>query len=101
VRGRCFRGRKHFGVIAESQTELDHLTGAAVTLWDTVVAAFSTLTGLTDGNGNTWDLVVLSRKNSVLDGPSITFTYADMTSVRVSEVLGTMRHRKERKVVTF
>lgn len=95
ARGRCFRGRKHFAPIAESQTTKDELSGAAIILWADLESALNGGISPVDGNGNTYDLCVLSRKNSNLVGPSISFTFAKVTAGIVSAKIGTMKRRKE------
>lgn len=100
VRGRSFLGSKHFGPIAESSTTLDELNAGALTDWADVVTAMLASLSLSDGVGNVFNLVVLSRKLSVLTGASISFCYADVIDVVVSETMGTMRHRKQRRPVS-
>lgn len=95
ARGRCFRGRKHYGPIAEASQQEGELVAGAVTDWVTAQTAIQGLTAISDGAGNTYALCVLSRINSNLIGPGVYFTYAKMTSCSVSERLGTMKRRKE------
>jgi hypothetical protein len=95
ARGRCFRGRKHYGPIAESAAVDGELSAAAVTAWLAYQAALQAMTNWNDGAGNFYALSVLSRINSNLIGPSPFFTYAVMKSISVSERLGTMKRRKE------
>jgi len=94
LRGRCFRGRKHFGPVAEAQTTLDEIAAASTADFLAAVGAWEALTGLGDSGGNTWGLCVVSRKNSILTGPSIVLTWADFTACTLQPALGTMRHRK-------
>jgi len=95
ARGRCFRGRKHYAPIGESDTLLDHLTAGAIANWSTLTGFFNTTNTYSDGGGNYYALGVLSRINSVLVGPSPTFTYSLVESALASPRLGTMKRRKE------
>jgi hypothetical protein len=95
ARGRCFRGRKHYAPIAESQTLLDELTAGAIANYDTLVGFFTPGTTYSDGGGNYYALGVLSRTNSVLVGPSPSFTYSIVESAVASPRLGTMKRRKQ------
>lgn len=96
LRGRCFRGRKHFGPVPEDLTIKDEIDPATLATFNNAVGAFGALLGVGDGSGGTWNMSVLSRKNSILTGPSIVLTWADITVPTLQVRLGTMRHRKER-----
>lgn len=95
TRGRSFQGRKHFGGLSESDTDGgDELKAASLSAW---ITAAGNLTGtLSDGAGFTYTPCVLS---TTLSGIFLTppyFTGADIDSVEVNPILGTMRRRKER-----
>ena len=60
IRGKSYRGSKHFGPIAKSATLLDQLTSAAQSAWAVVTAAL--IVSITDGLGNVWVPVCLSRQ---------------------------------------
>lgn len=60
IRGKSYRGSKHFGPIAKSQTLLDQLNSSAVTAWTTAIACL--IANVTDGLGNVWAPVCLSRQ---------------------------------------
>lgn len=97
VRGRSYRGSKHWGPIAESSTTLDELNAGALTLFAAVAA------GLTNGGagfattgGGLWKLVVLSTLLSDLVANPCVFTGAVVTSVTTNKEVGTMRRRKEK-----
>jgi hypothetical protein len=97
-RGRCFRGRKHIGPVAESHTDMNVLNGTGLPLWQAVGAAILTLAaGIDDSLGNIYGLVVLSRKNSIIVGTGINFTTATVIDVITNEVVGSMDRRKERR----
>jgi len=98
VRGRCFQGRKHFTPLTESNTDGDEIDAAALATYEAGAAALQGLLGVADGAGGTWNLAVFSRQSSVLGGPAITLTWADMVSVTLQPTLGTMRRRKQRAV---
>jgi len=97
LRGKSFRGSKHFGPVAEIDTDRDELTATASngTNWGNMGKL---LAGLNDGGGNSYGPVVLSRKNSVLIG-SVADTVAvvaDITEGQINLKLGTMTRRKEK-----
>lgn len=93
-RGRCFRGRKHYGPIGESGTTMDEITGTTLTAFNALISALEPHLTLTDG-ANTFDFCVLSRINSNLIGPSIYFTFAQQLHALLSIKIGTMKRRKE------
>ena len=95
ARGRCFRGRKHLAPIPETLTTANRLNTTGTDLANTMVSDLNpaALT-FTDGS-NTYRMGVLSRINSVLVGPSISFTYSLVVEATYNPILGTMRRRKE------
>lgn len=95
ARGRCFRGSKHFAPISEDDTDGDELTAGKHTDWTNQMVALLTNLPAIDGNGNEFDLCVLSRNNSVLVGPSPSFVYTLVDDLPVNLKIGTMRRRKE------
>jgi hypothetical protein len=96
LRGRSYRGSKHFGPIAESQTLGDALTSGAITLWNAVRTAL--ISGFTDTDGNIWSLVVLSRKQSKLMVNPTTVVANVINATKLNDTLGTMRRRKVKTV---
>lgn len=93
-RGRNYKGSKHFGPIAESQTEEDLLNAGGITAWDAVAAQVASNLQVVLASGNTWQLIVLSRSLSVLEpGPTL-FTGAYVIDCTANHTLGTMRRRK-------
>ena len=60
IRGRSYRGSKHFGPIGKSATLADKLSSAAITAWTTAIAGL--IAPITDATPNTWTPVILSRQ---------------------------------------
>lgn len=97
IRGKSFRGSKHFGPLSESDAAGDDLNAGAITNWtNTAVAIFGSPFILSDGTGNTFQCCVLSTLLSKLTPPSIQFTGADVLSATLNHTIGTMRRRKEK-----
>jgi hypothetical protein len=93
-RGKSYRGSKHFGPIAESDTLVDALSASAITAWN---AAIPALVGtLSDGAGNTYFPCVLSRQfpYQVKVNPTAG-TFTQITAVVLDENLGQMKRRKQ------
>jgi hypothetical protein len=95
-RGRSFRGRKHFAPLSEADTTGDELTGGGLTAWQAVAGYMASPWTIFDGISTVVTLTVLSRQLSVLSGPSIAFTGADVVNAICQPIVGTMRKRKER-----
>jgi hypothetical protein len=95
ARGRCFRGRKHMAPISEDDTGLDELDPAVLTAWQGNFDGLAASQPFDDGNGFLYRIGILSRKNSVLIGPSLSFTVAIFDHFVVNPRLGTMKRRKE------
>jgi len=95
-RGRSYFGSKHFGGAQESQIDKGLLITAGRTAWDTVRTKLLsyTTTGLVDGAGNAWLLIVLSRVLSNLVASPAVFTGADVTSIVTNGRVGTMGRRR-------
>lgn len=94
-RGRCFRGRKHFGPIAEDAVTGDEIDPTELANWNAMASTIAGGLSIDDGGGNFFDLCVLSRINSNLIGPAVYFTYAIVKSAIVQPKIGTMKRRKE------
>lgn len=94
LRGRSFRGSKHFGPIAETDTTLDKLIAGAITRWITFMATW--LAGFTDGGGFVWKPLVVSQKLSTFNPTTATVVGNVVTSFQLNTILGIMRKRKER-----
>jgi len=97
LRGRSFRGSKHFAGLNEADTTGDILTGAGLARWQTLQTAC--LANMVDANGNTWTPTVLSRKLSQLNALPIANVVAnDVTDVLLDLNVGTMRKRRPKTV---
>jgi hypothetical protein len=101
VRGRPYRGSKHYGPIAESSTTGDDLTSGAVTLFDAVGAAL--VAGFADSDGNAWvpglkGGVRIGSDAQYLTVPTTTI-WTDITSYVLNKTVGSMRRRKTKTIV--
>jgi hypothetical protein len=95
IRGKSYRGCKHFFPIAESHTTTgsdDILNAGAITLWTAVATAL--LGTITDSDGNVWVPSVFSRKLSQVKMNPTTVVANDVTAVLLNKRIGSMRHRK-------
>lgn len=96
LRGRNYRGSKHFGPASEVDTTGDVLTGAGLTRWQTVQTALAT--PFADANTNSWQLAVVSRNLSQLLVNPTTVIGNDVTQVLLDLNVGTMRRRRSTTV---
>lgn len=97
LRGRNYRGSKHFGPASEIDTTNDILTGAGLARWQAVQAAI--LSNLVDSNGNTWVPTVLSRNLSNLKLlPIATVIATQINNVLLDLNVGTMRKRRSKTI---
>lgn len=97
LRGRNYRGSKHFGPASEVDTTNDLLVGAGLVRWQAVQAAV--LSNLVDANGNTWVPTVLSRDLSNLALlPIASVVATQVTDVLLDLNIGTMRRRRSTTV---
>jgi len=96
LRGKSYRGSKHFGPLSEVDTTQDILTGAGLARWNVVKAGL--VLPLTDAGGNTWTPAVLSRKLSQLRTNPTTVVANDVTEVLLDLNVGTMRKRRSKTV---
>jgi hypothetical protein len=100
-RGRSWRGKKHFGPIPESHTTEDELNSTGIAAWNSVDGGLAALIGLNDGLSRVWTPIVVSQAKSVLGDETLrSISYSDGLSWERSNVVGTMKRRKERRVVT-
>lgn len=96
VRGREYRGSKHFGPFSES--DVTHATGCdiynagAMTRLNAIGTAVGS--GFTDATGNNWVPCILSRKLSVLTENPTTVVTNDVTQCLVNQRVGTENRRK-------
>lgn len=100
LKGRSYRGGKHFFPIAESHTTAgasDVLNATAITLYNAIVAAL--LVPLVDSDGNTWRLQVLSRKAPAQYKTNPTNVIVNqVTTARLNKRIGSMTHRKVKSI---
>lgn len=96
LRGRSFRGSKHFGPMSESDIGDDVFNAGCLTRLATIATAMGGT--LTDTTGNQWVQTLLSRKLSQLTFNSTTVTTNDVTQILPRETVGTMRGRKVQSV---
>jgi len=96
IRGKPYRGSKHYGPIAESDTTGDDLVSGAVTRFNAIITAI--IAGFTDSDGNVW---VPGIKGGVRFGSAAQYEVAPTTTVWtdiingiLNKSLGTMRRRK-------
>jgi len=95
VRGRHFRGSKHFGPLSESDTTApneDIFNAGALVLWGNVVTALAA--PLADSNGNTWNLEVISTSLSQLVTNPTFVVGNDVTEVALNKRVGRLRRRE-------
>lgn len=97
LRGRSYRGSKHYSPIALADTVGDVLTAGAITRFNTVATAI--VTGFIDANANVWFSVIKSNK------PPAQYTVNPCTvvattvqSALLNKSLGTMKRRKIRTI---
>lgn len=108
LRGRSWRGSKHFAAPSEADTTGDILTGAGLALWQAVGVALAA--NLTDANGNIWVPQVMSFYSTPVKGqpkvintqltinPTIIGTQP-VTAVVLNKTVGIMRRRKTKSVI--
>ena len=99
LRGRSYRGSKHWGPIAETDTLGDCLSvpAGAVTRFTNLYQAF--VAGFTDADGNTWVPVVKSSKPPAQYAVNpVTVVANIIVSGKLNKSLGTMRRRKIKTV---
>lgn len=96
LRGKSYRGGKHFSPASEVDTTNDLLTGAGLVRWQALKAAMAAV--LTDTDGNVWNPVVLSAKLSQLKKNPTTVIANQITNVVLDANVGTMRRRRSRTV---
>lgn len=96
-RGKSGRGSKHFAPLTATDTLGNTLVAGTVTAWQTVAGTLAAQ--FTDGVGNVWRPVILSRKLSQLKtNPTVVFTN-DVTNILLNKTTGTMKKRKVKTIV--
>jgi len=93
LRGRNYRGSKHYGPISEADTVLDNLDAAAIVQFDLFAAAL--LAGFTDSDGILWSPWLCSRTLSYTGPMTAILVGQPITQVLVNPTLGTMRRRSQ------
>ncbi len=93
VRGKHYRGFKHWGPIAESRTTLDYLNATGITDFAAVQTAL--VAGFTDSDGFIWKPRVVAARLSNLIGPTVTIVDTLVTSTIVNAYLGKMKSRAQ------
>jgi len=99
LRGKSYRGGKHFAGLNEVDTTApndDVLNAAAIVLWGNVVTALGT--ALVDASGNTWYLEVMSRTLSQLTVNPTTVVGNDVNQILLNKRIGRMRGRQPKSV---
>jgi len=95
IRGRTYRGSKHYGPIAESTTTLDQLQATPYGLWQTFLGYY--IGGFTDSDGNVWTPVVVSQKFSTFNPTTAVVSAATVTMGLTNQTLGYMRRRSQNR----
>lgn len=95
IRGKSFRGSKHFGPLATSQVTGDEIAPASVAAWQ---AANTGLVANITAGGQTYTPCVVSKTLSQLRTDPTTIYGAALLTGLTNKTIGTMRHRKEKTV---
>jgi hypothetical protein len=95
LRGRNYRGSKHFSPASEADTTNDILTGAGLANWQAVRDAL--VQDFIDADGNTWKNTVVSRNLSNFNLlPVANIVANDVVESLLDLNIGTMRKRRSR-----
>lgn len=92
LRGRSYRGFKHFVGLNEADTTGDVLTGAGLARWQGVQAAYGAV--IVDALGNSWTPCVVSQKLSQLLVNPTTVVANPVSQVLLNKTVGSMRKRR-------
>ena len=99
LRGKNFRGGKHFSPVSETDyttaTE-DILNAGALARWTTVANAITS--GFTDADLNVWVSCILSRNKSDLTTSPATVFVTDVVTTQVNQRKGRMNRREIKSV---
>jgi len=99
LRGRSYRGSKHFGPLSEADAtnpNPDIMNAASLALWTAVATAMTT--ALVDANGNTWNPCIMSRTLSKTTPNPTTIVTNDVTLILVNKRFGRMKKREVKSV---
>jgi hypothetical protein len=99
LRGKSYRGGKHFGPLSESDTTAgtdDLLNTAAITRWQGIGNAINT--AMADASGNTWTPFVVSRKLSQLKVNPVAIVGANVVQAALNKRVGRMKRREVKSV---
>jgi len=96
LRGRSYKGGKHFGPFSETDVGNDILLAPALARVQTVATAL--IAPLVDSNANTWNLTVLSRNLSKLDKNPTTVVKNDVNLIKINQRIGRMNSRQVESV---
>jgi hypothetical protein len=95
LRGKNYRGSKHFSPIPTASVTGDELTAGAVAAWQALLPSF--IATMTVG-GQTFSPCVVSRSLSQLAKDPVSIQGAVITQALLNKTIGTMRRRKEKTV---
>lgn len=95
IRGKSFRGSKHFGPLATAAVTGDEIAAASVAAWQ---AAMTALCNNITAGGQTYTPCVVSKTLSQLRVDPVTIYGAAKLTALTNKTIGTMRHRKEKTV---
>lgn len=98
VRGKSYRGSKHFGPMSESDTTTSGDVFNSGCLTRLAAIATAILPGFTDADGNVWKPCVVSSKYSQLEINPTTVIANDVTAINVNHRVGSMNRRKTASV---
>lgn len=100
LKGRRYKGGKHFFPVAESHTTAgssDILNAGAITLYNAIATALAT--ALVDADGNTWRYQVMTRQPPAqLKVNPTNVIVNQVTQTRLNKRVGTMTHRKAKSI---
>lgn len=99
LRGKHFRGSKHFGPLSESDTTKpsdDVFNAAMLALWEN--AAGQLIMNMNDANGNLWKPCVFSRQLSQVKVNPTTIVVNNITQILVKKSIGRLRRREAKSV---
>lgn len=96
LRGKSYRGAKHYTPLSEIDTTQDILTGAGLARWQAMKTALAL--PVVDAQGNTWLPVVFSRKLSQVKKNPTTVVANPVSVVFLDTTPGNMKRRRAQRV---